>query len=724
MIVSVREESSIGPFLARIRENAGLSQAQLAKEVTFSTATLSRIESGEKFATDDEMTEMLNAIGTDEAKDLGSFVKQNWDELARPPFDHPNRQALWEANSALRKLAILRQDKDLKAVFLRQIDLYDSELRRIAIFLNSREHQVAFIGSIGVGKSTAICKLTGLLKLGEEKLDRQIVLETGAGGITLCEVHISQGPRYGLRVIPRVEDSIRRDVEDFCDYLMASTRQPSNGQTSSDEEDGDPLGISKEVVRAIRNMADLTEKRREENGKRIRIDPAKELAKQLGNVQELCIHILTKMDLLRRNKRDEWYPENHPQSPAQWLQELFSAVNNGRHLEFSLPQKIEIIIPDAVFASRELPIRIVDTKGIDQTAERQDLECHFDDPRTLVVLCSRFNDAPEVALQSLLRRAKEAGTRDICRKTVLFVLPRPDEALAVKHDDGVRVEDDCEGYDLKRDQIHLRLNQQGLADVSVEFFNARDENPKGMRDRFIAKLMEHRQHYAEQISRLSAAVDRLNENREDEQIRLVFEHVMSDLETWIQNNLEIDLIEEGVQKPLVDAIDATRHASTVRAAVRRDGDWYNLDYYHHLAHGVRVLGVEHIGKKIEAFKIIVNNQINNEDLAPAKGFLEGVIGRVNAAVDDSYRRVQLAGREAFKQTLAKDRDFWSKCVDRWGKGPGYRSAIRNMTDEEFSSEFLAEVHTLIFGLLEAEWNSIVVLMESLLHEEEPAASAA
>ena len=708
----------VGQYIAAVREAAGISQAQLAQSVTFSPATLSRIESGEKTATADELAALLNAIGGSQAVALAEFLTQNWDELSRPPFDHPNRAALWEANLALRKLTELRKDTDLKAVFLKQIELYEDELRRIATFLVSRDHQIACIGSIGVGKSTAICKLTGLLKTDEEKLDRQIVLETGAGGITLCEVHISQGPRYGLRIVPRNEDSIRRDVEDFCDYLMATTRPAQVGTNADDEEEGDPLGISKEVVRAIRNMAKITERRKEENGRRVRIDPAKELAKQFGNAQELCIHILTKMDLLRRNRRDAWYPHNHPQSPAHWLQDLFSAVNNGRHPEFTLPQKIEVIVPEPVFECNALDIRIVDTKGIDQAAERQDIECHFDDPRTLVVLCSRFNDAPEVVLQNLLRRAKDAGARDIALKTIVFVLPRPDEALAVKYDDGARVDDDSEGYELKRDQIHLRLNQHGQSDVAVEFFNAREEGPRKTRERFIDMIMEYRRHHAAQISRLAAAVERLAENRQDEQIRLVFEHVMSDLDSWIQKNRAISLSEDGVQQPLVDAIDTTRYASTIRAAVRRYGDWYNLDYYHHLSYGVRKLGVEQIGSKIVDFKTIATNLIDNQDLAPARGFLEGVIGRIDAAVDDAYRNIQSTGREAFKQTLAKDFEFWGKCDDRWGGGPGYRTAIRDLTDEEFARDVLIDVQKVVVAMLENEWAEIVQLMEGLLHENE------
>jgi len=226
----------LGRYLAAVRDKSGMTQADLASKVTMSTATLSRIESGEKTPNDDETYAILQAIGTPQAEGLGEYLRQEWGQLKRPRFQHPNRFALREANESLRKLAELRDDPELKGIFVRQIDLYEVELRRLAEFLFSCEHQIACIGSIGVGKSTAICKMTDLLVDGENKLDRQIVLETGAGGITLCEVHIAQGPNYGLRIVPRSEDSIRRDVEDLSDYLIRMTQPDSPGSNSSNDD--------------------------------------------------------------------------------------------------------------------------------------------------------------------------------------------------------------------------------------------------------------------------------------------------------------------------------------------------------------------------------------------------------------------------------------------------------------------------------------------------------
>src|SRR5205807_2170979 len=102
-------------YLASLREKAGLTQAELAKKVTVSPARISRIESDDTSLTTDEMDQLLDAIGTDEAKALRVFLDQDWDEIDRPSFDHPNRESLWVANGLLGKLRTLKADPDLKS---------------------------------------------------------------------------------------------------------------------------------------------------------------------------------------------------------------------------------------------------------------------------------------------------------------------------------------------------------------------------------------------------------------------------------------------------------------------------------------------------------------------------------------------------------------------------------------------------------------------------------
>ena len=83
------------------------------------------------------------------AEEFRQYLAQQWLQVARPAFDHPDRAVLWQANVALDRLDQLRNDAEISGVFLRHVELYDREIRRIVEFLFRRDHQVAFIGEIG-----------------------------------------------------------------------------------------------------------------------------------------------------------------------------------------------------------------------------------------------------------------------------------------------------------------------------------------------------------------------------------------------------------------------------------------------------------------------------------------------------------------------------------------------------------------------------------------------
>jgi len=416
-----------------------------------------------------------------------------------------------------------------------------------------------------------------------------------------------------------------------------------------------------------------------------------------------------------------WYPEDTTHPPMHWLQQAFADVNNGRHPEITLPACIEVIVPEPVFANQRLPLKLIDTKGVDQTAEREDLECHFDDPRTLVVLCSRFFDSPDIASQTLIQRAREAGVRDIEVKTALLVLARPDEALAVKHDGGGNVEDETEGYELKKDQIDLRLSSLGVSGLPVHFFNAKENDPEPVRNALVEQIVAYRSRYCGQIEELSRTVDHLIKYQEDVTSRLVFEQVSQRLATWINKHREIDWHDMPVQTPLVKAIGGTRYAATVRASVRRQGQWPNLDYYHHLAHGTRRVAVKVIGGKIDQFKIVIQNLIDDDELSAAREFLNRVVHSLDVNVDSAYRTLQLAGQKAYKDEMENDQHFWHECEGRWGAArlvPGgkYWDEIRDMTDVQLQSSY-PNAHQLLKEMIGKEWDRLIGVLNGMLKEK-------
>ena len=65
--------------------------------------------------------------------------------------------------------------------------------------------------------------------------------------------------------------------------------------------------------------------------------------------------------------------------PLEWLADIFEQVNNGRHDEFTIPKRIELITPTHTLDRDNLSITLIDTQGIDDVAARADLEQHFDE---------------------------------------------------------------------------------------------------------------------------------------------------------------------------------------------------------------------------------------------------------------------------------------------------------------------------------------------------------
>jgi hypothetical protein len=109
-----------------------------------------------------------------------------------PSFWNPELGYLETASEALDKVAEFLSDEDRPWPLRRQLERRRDDLLKATNFLTRTHHSVALIGDIGVGKSTALSFLFDLLVSSSptaKPIDR-VVLETGAGGTTICEVHI------------------------------------------------------------------------------------------------------------------------------------------------------------------------------------------------------------------------------------------------------------------------------------------------------------------------------------------------------------------------------------------------------------------------------------------------------------------------------------------------------------------------------------------------------
>lgn len=705
--------TELGRYLFQLRDDAKVTQADLAKKVALSPAVLSRIETGDRPVTVEEVIDILKAIGTPDAVRLTVALARDWTVLAMPSLDHPDQDVLWEAELVARQLEELRGDPELPQAFGRRIGEYIDELKRCAALLLKREHQVAFIGAIGVGKSTAIGFMTDLtVRKDDGKLAP--VLADGAGGTTLCEVHLLTGPQYGISIEPCSPDEIREDVRDFAEHILKGTA----GVVEEDARPGEPRATYKEVERAIRNMSGLMFKSsRDPTGKRQTFDPAKELAEKHAAVREFTVEVLARMSLHTRDRRQIWYEPSSGKGPEAWLRDEFRRINDGKHPEFTLPKRIEVIVKKPLLNADGLSVRFIDTKGIHGTAAREDIEVHLKDPHTLAVLCSYFNDAPGSPAQQLLSRAIESGIRGLEINSSVLVLAHHDQALAVMDDaTGSAVESVQDGYDLKRDHALMNMAPLGLKDYRIGFYNCLTDDVSVAQEFLAEGLQQARSSFRRQLAAAEKGARDLLENQREQENQAAIEEAASRLRLWLNENAALPAIPGTVQEGLLSEILAAPAAS-VAAAARREGEWRSFSYSYQLGFGARKLSVTAVGKRVDGFAEYCRLLRATRDLVPATELVTQTERVLLAGFDQMQSKAQLMAQTTYREALKAAVDLWQQCVDEWGQSRGYRQAVAAFSRVWFTDEKRVAMEGELRGILEREWARTLDSVAELLGPE-------
>ncbi len=713
-----------GVIIKRLREERGLSQAEVAKQLPF-TATasrLSRVESGDLDLSDEEAQQLARAIGSESAEAFAEYLGWEWKVLPAPGFDHASREALWEAEQALQRLTELKDDPELKNAFVKQVESCRLALERSAKFLFSTEHPVAFIGKPNVGKTTAICALTGLWDDSEKDLNRrQMGLQTGGGRTTTCEVHIRYGGEYSILVEPFSDGELRQYVAEFCDQLLASTTE----ETSDESRDG--VGNAAEAERALRNMTDLKAKRIKEADGTFRVeDRGKEFAQAHPDRADLQIQVMAKLNLAQRRRTSVSYPRGSAISEIKWLSKTFAQINFGLHPEFPLPRRIEISVPDPILNAKSLGIRLIDTRGIDEpSAPRRDLQSFLDDERAVLILCSGFGDAPDAAVQAVIERAGEAGLHKalIDRGTLLVIPKGGEETTVLDNESGEPVEDPDEAREIRRDQIRTtQFTDLGVRRLSIEFLDARNREDDCQRIQrcLVERVVALRRRVESQVSALTATVDELIANKADADVKKVFEQATNPLRTWLKNNRAI-IVErkQEFHAALLTSIRDLRYAASLRAAANliRRGSWLRFDYWFGLGLGARNVTVARATNQIIVLKGHVETGLQDEKLSDAHGFLKHFLTQVEETTASFFVEVQQLGEAAFADQLREDRAYWEKCQQRWGGGPGYKDAIREWTRDWFKSDARKARHDFVEKEIQRRWQTVI---DRLAEHLEPA----
>ncbi|MEH2319695.1 hypothetical protein [Nostoc sp.] len=334
-------------------------------------------------------------------------------------------------------------------------------LEEIEKILSIDKYKIVFIGTIGKGKTTAICHLFNLISdfkvskiiNGKTKnvTETKELLSTGSGKTTICEVIIKASEKTYIEIEPYTVDEMENLIFEFCDSIV-------NRDNSQSE---DKIIISEEIERVIRNITELkiTSKKVDDGGKNniLRTDIAKELFNQSG-VDFLKKTALSNANIeARTTTKIEFDNQNNEQ---EWIKNTFAAINNVQLKEFAIPRKIYLYLSNDILSGSNLSQfdSVVDTKGLDENPIRKDLQKYVDSQDTICIFVTPFNDAPEANIRKLIIYHLTSKSKDFHHRFVTLVLPRKNEPEKVHGSD----EDRDLGIRIRQDEVQATFKKLNL----------------------------------------------------------------------------------------------------------------------------------------------------------------------------------------------------------------------------------------------------------------------
>ena len=267
------------------------------------------------------------------------------------------------------------------------------------------------------------------------------------------------------------------------------------------------------------------------------------------------------------------------------MKETFTAINNGRHSDFSLPAKITITVPFSLFSGTPFDITLIDTRGIDGSAIRPDLTSHLKNPRVVTVLCSKWGSAPDTSLQDFLKHMIETEVDPtLFSRVSVLVLARVGDGLSMRYESGESVEDPIQGYEIKRGHVEDALERLDMKGIDLTVFDATYDDPSDLTEFLVSKVVALRAARCDSARATIRTVDEMLRNVKEAEALATLDNINRELHIFVNRHKSMTREARPTSQRLLRAIRVL-HPRSVWAATRRAGSYWNFDVYQYLGDG-------------------------------------------------------------------------------------------------------------------------------------------
>ena len=353
-------------------------------------------------------------------------------------------------------------------------------------------------------------------------------------------------------------------------------------------------------------------------------------------------------------------------------------------------------------------VDFTDTKGVDLSAIRPDLQAYLDDDRTISIICSRFT--PDSTMLDLLAHLAATGKgATISERVVFLVLTRRDEALALSNEDGTPIENVEDAYALREAQIRSKLARlPGGKLVPILFFDAAMESP----DKIVSKLKEKldalREGQVTRVQEIVSATDDLVSKHQQQQTQVAFAKLRAKLREFSDQYRELSGKTMEAHNHMLYAM-RNLHPRTVWACVSRQGEWTNLNAYLWADRVPTLMPRKRSEKaKDRAFDTLINTFLGDAECAAIHNHLVVLKGDVATwglkFLDEVGRRSQ----EIFRAAMFPEAVLWNTCKRYWPQGDSFRVRVSNEIQQWLADKDHEWIPEAVEGIIRKDWQDFYI----------------
>ena len=587
------------------------------------------------------------------------------------------------------------------AMVLRFLKNSKDRLERIKNICYTKKYKICFAGKVGIGKSTMICSLLGMIETEgcEGKKPEDIsLLKTGSGRTTVCEVEISQVDEETNITIEAIDGlKVEMYIKNFSDYI--------SGEKLESES------LAQEEINLMRHMCGMEKFDREKIYNMINTTGV--------SVDE---YIIERLNYADRNINKLIF-DKEKISLAEWLKKSFKMINDGNSKDIPIPKRIIINLNSNDF-NMDLPEYIsgvIDTKGIDGDG-RSDIGEYMKSDKLITIFCDEVKgiagdaDTLNILKDNLIKEDKYTKN-----KVILLGLDKAGdlENDSIKEGKISEVIASFRKYDVsfKSENILFSNSLPGIVvQNKSKIINGKEETRKLIVE-FDYEVKEYKR------KKLFSDIEVCLNNMYKKLFLEVCE-IEKNIECFLGEELDTD-IKEKLNKCMIK-LEEKKKACKV-GSIQEEFETEILNIHpsslrgaiNHLGYGntVNIYGVfkRSVGKVFDD----ANRDAKIEIVATVESILSGakdidkvckniILDKINDCYTEYYNKYRDEFTEILEEKLYNIK-AWEKLMTYWGAGLNYKCVvcrdIINMLDEYNINKYITTYN------IESEfWNSLISFM--------------